>query len=159
MRYVLSFVTSALLLAVSTSVPAEDIPKSDTPSAVELLQKADEYRNFKGKSFAFDLKLTSIEPGEAEKTFLLKAEILNAHTSLIIYADPVSERGKALLMDKSNLWFHSPLSSKPIRITPQQRLLGEASNGDVASTDFSGDYDPTYLKHETVDGIPAMFSS
>lgn len=39
MRYVLSFVTSALLLAVSTSVPAEDIPKSDTPSAVELLQK------------------------------------------------------------------------------------------------------------------------
>ncbi|WP_347258401.1 outer membrane lipoprotein-sorting protein [Methylocaldum sp.] len=154
MKSVLFFVTGALLLALSASVAAEDMPTGETPSAVELLRKADEYRNFKGKSFAFELKLRSIEPDEAEKIFLLKAEILNAHTSLIIYADPVSERGKALLMDQSNLWFHSPLSSKPIRITPQQRLLGEASNGDVASTDFSGDYDPTYLRRETVDGIP-----
>ncbi|MFM8331520.1 MAG: outer membrane lipoprotein-sorting protein [Candidatus Methylumidiphilus sp.] len=143
----------ALLLAASSAAVFAAEPASP-PSASDLLAKADEYRNFKGKSFTFDVKLDSKEPGEDDKVFLLKGEILNPHTSLIIYADPTSERGKALLMDQNNLWFHSPSSSKPIRITPQQRLLGEASNGDVASTDFSGDYDPAYLRQETVDGVP-----
>ena len=139
-----------LLLAPINMIIAEEI----IPSATELLAKADEYRNFNGKSFTFDLKLTNKEPGEEDKIFILKAEILNNHTSLVIYADPISERGKALLMDQNNMWFHSPTSSKPIRITAQQRLLGEASNGDVATTDFSGDYNPTYLRNETVDSIP-----
>jgi len=144
-----------LLLSLLLIVPIEVvIAENAAPSATELLAKADEYRNFKGESYTFEVKLTSKEPGQEDKIFLLKAEILNPHTFLIIYADPISERGKALLMDQNNLWFHSPTSSKPIRITPQQRLLGEASNGDVASTDFSGEYEPSYLKQETVDNIP-----
>ena len=143
------FLAGLSLLAYSTAGLAEEA----APSATALLVKADEYRSFKGKPFTFDIRLDSKEPGEEDKVFQLKAEILNPHTSLIIYADPSSERGKALLMDQNNLWFHSPSSSKPIRITQQQRLLGEASNGDVASTDFSGDYNPVYLKPETVDGV------
>ena len=147
--------TALFLAALSLTTPAATcFAGEDTkvPSAADLLSKADGYRGFKERSFTFDIKLVSKEPGEEDKVFLLKAEILNPHTSLIIYDDPTSERGKALLMNQSNLWFHSPTSSKPIRITPQQRLLGEASNGDVASTDFSGDYEPAYLRQETVDG-------
>lgn len=124
------------------------------PDPVELLAKADAYRNFKGKSFTFDLKLRSLEADKAEQVFDLKVEILDSHTSMVIYDAPVSERGKALLMSEQNLWFHTPTSQKPIRITPQQRLLGEASNGDVASTDFSGDYQPVYVRAETVEGVP-----
>lgn len=128
----------------------------DPAEAKEILAKADEYRNFRGKSFSFDLTLISHEAGEADKSFKLRAEILNSHTSLVVYADPPSEQGKALLMDGKNLWFSTPSNSKPIRITPQQRLLGEASNGDVASTDFSGDYEPVVAGRETVDGQPAI---
>ncbi|MBX3617759.1 outer membrane lipoprotein-sorting protein [Nitrosomonas sp.] len=122
-------------------------------NAIELLAKADEYRNFKGKSFTFDLKLNSMETGKDDQIFTLKVEILNSHTSLVIYSEPISERGKVLLMAQKNLWFYAPSSHKPIRITPQQRLLGEASNGDVASTDFSGDYDPHYVDTEVVDSV------
>jgi hypothetical protein len=154
MKPLTASVTGLLILLSSTFALAEESPGSNAPSAAALLTKADEYRNFKGQSFTFDVKITSTEPDEEEKSFLMKAEVKDSHTSLIIYAEPASERGKALLSDRNNLWFHSPLSSKPIRITPQQRLLGEASNGDVASTDFSGDYDPVYLRQETVDGIP-----
>lgn len=137
------------LLILSTAASAMD--KIDPQ---EILKKADEYRNFRGKSFAFDLTLQSIEPGETAKTFQMRAEILNSHTSLIVYTGPASERGKALLMEGTNLWFQSPTNSKPIRITPQQRLLGEASNGDVASTDFSGDYVPAILSaQEVVEGV------
>ena len=142
--------TALLALLFAAALPAT---APAAPDAVALLERADGYRNFRGKPFAFDLGLTSIEPGESERSFRLRAEILDPHTSLVSYIGPATERGKALLMNGSNLWFYSPSSSKPIRITPQQRLLGEASNGDVASTDFSGDSTPVWLASESVDGV------
>ncbi len=147
------FVTMTIQALTLTPACAETLPATPAPDASTFLAKADDYRNFKGQSFVFDLQLISKEPDKADQTFTLKVEILNSHTSLVIYHEPVSERGKALLMAEQNLWFHTPSSQKPIRITPQQRLLGEAANGDVASTDFSGDYDPKYIAAETVDGI------
>lgn len=148
-------VFKAALLAVSigagSGMAAE--AASPAPDASDLLSKADAYRNFKGRSFTFDVKLSSQEPGRNDQVFDLNVEVLNSHTSLVVYDQPTSERGKALLMTDQNLWFHSPSSQKPIRITPQQRLLGEASNGDVASTDFSGDYEPVYKGAEAVDGV------
>ncbi len=138
----------ALALPGSASAAADA-----AADAREILHKADGYRNFRGRPFSFDLTLRSVEPGEPERTFRMRAKILDAHTSLIVYAEPASERGKALLTEGANLWFHAPASSRPIRITPQQRLLGEASNGDVASTDFSGDYEPVLAGRERVDGV------
>ncbi len=123
------------------------------PDAEALLARADDYRNFRGKAFSFDLALTSFDADDGDKSFEMKVEVLDSHTSLVMYDAPVSERGKALLMERNNLWFSSPGASKPIRITPQQRLVGEASNGDVASTDFSGDYAPSLLASEAADGI------
>ncbi|MDB5800175.1 MAG: uncharacterized protein JWL63_1114 [Rhodocyclales bacterium] len=141
-------ITSALLCAVlSVSVFAAS-------DADDILAKADGYRNFKGKPFSFDLQLINKEEGEADKSFSLRAEVQNSHRSLVTYAEPAADRGKALLMDGNNLWFSSPGTSRPLRITPQQRLIGEASNGDVASTDFTGDYTPGLQGNETVDGVP-----
>jgi len=131
-------------------------PADGDAEAQALLVKADEYRNFRGKAFSFDLTLINREEGEGERSFKLNARILDAHTSLVVYEQPSSEQGKALLMDGSNLWFSTPSNSKPIRITPQQRLLGEVSNGDVASTDFSGDYSATIAAREPVEGQPAV---
>jgi hypothetical protein len=135
-----------LLAAMSAAVAA-------APGATEILAGADAYRNFRDQSFTFDLVLRSQSPGKDEKVFGLEVEIKDSHTSLVKYVAPVSERGKAMLMAGNNLWFQAPHNRKPIRITPQQRLLGEASNGDVASTDFSGDYDPELIGGEQVDGI------
>jgi Outer membrane lipoprotein-sorting protein len=151
-RSILMF-AAAFAFCTPGHILAQDVvAKSD---ARLMLERADEYRNFRGKTFSFDLTLVSKEGGEEDKAFKLRAEILNTHTSLVTYSDPVSERGKALLMDGTNLWFSTPSNSKPIRITPQQRLLGEASNGDVASTDFSGDYDAVTVGQENVDGVAA----
>ena len=133
-----------------TAVPVAGATPTD---AAGILAGADAYRNFRDQSFSFDLALHSQVPGKDEKAFGLKVEIKDSHTSLVKYVDPVSERGKAMLMAGNNLWFQSPNNRKPIRITPQQRLLGEASNGDVASTDFSGDYEPQLAGDESIDGV------
>lgn len=138
---ILSLVLAAAPAGASTAADAEAI-----------LAGADAYRNFRDRSFTFDLVLRSQSPGKDEKVFGLEVEIKDSHTSLVKYVEPVSERGKAMLMAGNNLWFQAPHNRKPIRITPQQRLLGEASNGDVASTDFSGDYEPELVGSESVDG-------
>lgn len=133
-----------------------------TPSAVaaqeadDILAKADAYRNFKGRPFSFDLQLINHEEGKDDKRYALRVEVQNSHRSLVVYTEPASERGKALLMDGNNLWFSSPGASRPLRITPQQRLIGEASNGDVASTDFSGDYAAVLQGRELIDGVPCQ---
>ena len=41
-----------------------------------------------------------------------------------------------------DLWVFLQNISKPLRISLQQRLFGEAANGDIARVNFSGDYDP-----------------
>lgn len=130
---------SLLLCCAAFATQAADLRSL---SATDLLARVDEYRNFKDTAFSFDLELVSEEKNKEPKTFGLHAKILNSHTSLVVYREPVREQGKALLMNGQHLWFFSKMAKKPIRITPQQRLLGEASNGDVASTDFSGDYLP-----------------
>lgn len=146
--------TRALLpLALSGLLcSAPPLVAADLTDADAILAGADAYRNFKDQSFTFDLELTASDDGGAPKVFGLAVEVKDAHTSLVRYVAPASERGKALLMSDNNLWFQSPNNQKPIRITPQQRLLGEASNGDVASTDFSGDYRPRLVGTGTIEG-------
>jgi hypothetical protein len=51
------------------------------------------------------------------------------------------------------MWIYMPNTRKPIRITPLQRLLGNASNGDVARTRYAGDYKATLKGEESVDGV------
>jgi outer membrane lipoprotein-sorting protein len=52
------------------------------------------------------------------------------------------------------MWIYLPDTSRPIRITPMERLSGGASNGDVARTNYAEDYDAQVLRSEELDGIP-----
>jgi hypothetical protein len=48
------------------------------------------------------------------------------------------------------MWIYLPDTSRPVRITPLERLSGDASNGDVARTNYAVDYAPVYLRTEKV---------
>jgi outer membrane lipoprotein-sorting protein len=45
-----------------------------------------------------------------------------------------------VLFNGSNMWFYDPSSKASVRISPQQRLMGQASNGDVATVNLGNDY-------------------
>jgi hypothetical protein len=62
---------------------------------------------------------------------------------------PAAEKGKFLLMLRDAMYIYLPTASRPIRISPLQRLMGQASNGDVARTSFTVDYNATGV---TADG-------
>ncbi|GGX54304.1 outer membrane lipoprotein-sorting protein [Saccharospirillum salsuginis] len=50
------------------------------------------------------------------------------------------EAGQKILMLDDQFWLFLPSSQRPIRITPMQKMLGEASIGDIASLRWQEDY-------------------
>jgi hypothetical protein len=58
-----------------------------------------------------------------------------------------------MLMDGSVVYLLFPKTKNPIRLSPLQILMGEASNGDVARTGFAQDYDVATLKDAERDGV------
>jgi hypothetical protein len=57
-----------------------------------------------------------------------------------------------MLMDGSIVYLLFPRTRNPIRLSPLQVLLGETSNGDVARTEFSKDYDVDSLADAQLEG-------
>jgi hypothetical protein len=62
------------------------------------------------------------------------------------------EKGRAVLLLGDQMWLLLPNSKRPVKVTPQQRLLGPAAGGDVARTRFREDYTVQSLTQEGLDG-------
>ena len=50
------------------------------------------------------------------------------------------------------MWIFVPSVSQPVRLSLGQRLTGQVANGDLARSNFTGDYTPKILRTETIDG-------
>jgi outer membrane lipoprotein-sorting protein len=49
------------------------------------------------------------------------------------------------------MWLTRPGLSKPIPISPRQRMSGQASNGDIAATNYAKDYEAQLGQQESVE--------
>jgi hypothetical protein len=70
---------------------------------------------------------------------------------VMVYVSPPRDAGKMLLLNGSNLWFYDPASRQSVRISPQQKLTGQASAGDVLSENLGVDYQATLLGSDIID--------
>jgi len=111
-------------------------------SAVEILKGIDDIRA-PGPNFAFDLTVVATPKGKNPTTQKFSVAVKDLTKSLVRFTDPPENRGRVLLMVGQNLWIQIPSTNQPVRISPQQRLLGQVSNGDVARVVYSFDYEPT----------------
>ncbi len=59
--------------------------------------------------------------------------------SLVVMQSP-AEKGQKVLMLGDDFWLLMPGSQRPLRITPMQKLLGDASIGDIATMSWVDDY-------------------
>ena len=101
----------------------------------------------------FDVKIT--DEGETGPRAVTNFQVFikGADRTLIKFTDP-GDKGKFLLTVEEGMWLYLPSTSRPIRVTPLQRLAGAASNGDVAQTDFAILYSGTLVGEETFNGRP-----
>ena len=73
-----------------------------------------------------------------------------ARRSLVLMQSP-SEKGQKVLMLGDDFWLLMPDSQRPLRITPMQKLLGDASTGDIATLSWAEDYSGTLVGEEACD--------
>ncbi len=112
-----------------------------------LLARSDAIRNPAG-SFSVSVLLTEYRGGVAVDSaglsvFSRPAADSGQYDNLVRYAEPARDAGKLLLHNGLDLWFFDPSSAASVRISPQARLLGQASNGDVMTVNLAKDYRAT----------------
>lgn len=114
------------------------------PDAQEILASSDAVRN---PAFAFGVTTTLTEYRNRKKTggstlavYSRAEESGGQFRSLIRFVAPARDAGKLMLKSGNDLWFYDPSSKASIRISPQQRLLGQAANGDIVTVNLARDY-------------------
>jgi outer membrane lipoprotein-sorting protein len=132
----------AILLS-TTALHAAD------PAAI--VARADAYRSAL-ESFVVDVELTSYRGNAVQSTSMLRVYGKGADRSVVEFLAPAADKGRRLLMLRDAMWIYMPSASRPIRISPLQRLMGEASNGDIARSSFSVDYDAVSAEEGVLDG-------
>lgn len=132
-----------LVLFTALPMRAED--------AAGILARVDQFRN-PLPSFALDVDLTSYNSGGKSESSKFRVYGKGSDRSVVEFVAPASDKGKFLLMLRDAMWIYLPSASRPIRISPLQRLMGQASNGDVARTAFTVDYNPTSVGEEQWEG-------
>jgi Outer membrane lipoprotein-sorting protein len=139
----------AMLYLVALSVAAT----SQTAEAV--LAATDQVRN-PSKPFRVTLALNEYINGKArDRVGLVLYAKLDEQTkqfnNLVRYAEPRRDAGKMVLLKGTGLWFYDPASKASIRISPPQRLIGQAAEGDVLSVNLGRDYTPKIVGEETLE--------
>jgi outer membrane lipoprotein-sorting protein len=132
-------------------LPAFGISGSDL-SPEKILEQADEIRSPQS-DYTVEVTVTSLKPGKEPKIAQYEVMIKGKTKTVIKTLAPAADRGISMLMVDYDFWVFMPTVSKPLRISLQQRLLGEVANGDIARANFSGDYSPKLLKTENINKI------
>jgi hypothetical protein len=134
-----------LMLTFSTITPLKafgvDVNK---PSAQTVIVRSDAVRN-PDKPFQMNIRLTEYVDGSERNQIILGVyskvdEASGQFKNLVRYMEPPRDAGKTVLMNGSMMWFYDPASKTSVRISPQQRLLGQAAEGDVVTVNLAKDY-------------------
>jgi hypothetical protein len=146
-KQLLTVLPMALLLGMTALAEAQ--------SAQEIVVATDKVRN-PDKPFRSTLRLTEYVGGqERDHDSLILYSKENGATrqfrNLVQYVEPARDTGKRVLLDGHSLWFYDPNSKVSVRISAQQRLIGQAAIGDILTVNLAADYTASIVGTETID--------
>jgi hypothetical protein len=121
-------------------------------TAQEILAASDAIRN---PDRPFGLTVALVEYREGKQTDSTTLAVYSKSDpasgqfrSLIRFVAPARDANKLMLKSGNDLWFFDPASKASIRLSPQQRLLGQAANGDVVTVNLAKDYKAELVAEE-----------
>lgn len=125
-----------------------------TPSPQEILAASDAVRN-PDRPFGLVNTLVEYRNGKEAGSMTLviyaKAEAQGGQfRNLVRFVAPARDANKLMLKTGNDLWFYDPASKASIRMSPQQRLLGQAANGDVVTANLARDYQARQAVREEI---------
>jgi hypothetical protein len=126
-----------------TAAHAEDVS--------DWLKRADEYR-LSTDSVRVELRVELYKSDILDRSRRYNVYIKPGRLSLVVFKSP-GELGQKVLMRDEQFHMFMPKTRRAIRITPMQKLLGEASTGDIANMTWHEDYSARLLSDsETING-------
>lgn len=126
-----NFALFAALAIAASGAFAQDVPA--------LLKAADKYR-MSSDNMQVDTQISVFNTdGSPDKERRYTVFAQQKHQSLVLMQSP-AEKGQKVLMLGDDFWLLMPGSQRPLRITPMQKLLGDASTGDIATMSWAEDY-------------------
>jgi len=120
--------------------------------AADIVRDADRYRR-PGESFVWKITITSHEAKKSPTVDGFEVLVKGRGRSFVKFVAPPRNVGRSLLALDRDLWIYLPDAGKPVRIPFSQRLVGQVANGDIARTDYAGDYDAAVIGDEPVGGV------
>jgi hypothetical protein len=121
--------------ALAASAPFARVAFADGLAPGAILAKADDVRN-PAESYFLRLGLDS---GDGDPWDLEVSSNSNRQC-LVKTLAPARERGRAMLMIDEDMWAYLPNLKRSVRVALNQRLTGQAANGDITRTRWAGDY-------------------
>lgn len=134
----------AILLSALLSLPHYAFAEI---SANEIVKKADLKRGLGNVSHSFNVTVTDQE----NKKELFHVSFKDVNNSLTEQMEPERARGRKLLMRDYDIWLFTPNIKKALRISLEQKLTGQVSNGDIARTNYAEDYEAVLISPEKSD--------
>jgi outer membrane lipoprotein-sorting protein len=120
-------------------------------SVKDILRSSDRARgNLDG--IVWNITITTTEDGVSESRGMTVK--VKKNNTLARFTSPANMNDRMVLMKDRNMWFIRSGLKKPVSLSPRQKLLGDAANGDIASTNYVDDYHGVLLGEETVRGEP-----
>jgi outer membrane lipoprotein-sorting protein len=133
------FTMLAALCAAGPAAAGDDV--------AALLQAADRYRTGQD-ALRVETQVTVFRrDGSPDKERRYTVFVQPDRKSLVLMRSP-AEQGQKVLMLGDDFWLLMPGSQRPLRITPSQKLLGDASTGDIATLSWAQDYAGTLVGEE-----------
>jgi hypothetical protein len=121
------------------------------PDAQSILKSSDQARGGGLLGIVWEIKLLSRDGEKVDEPQRILVKAVD-DSSVAETQEPVRFKGSKILQVEHNMWLTRPGLSKPVPISPRQRMSGQASNGDIAATNYAGDYDAQMKGDETLDG-------
>ena len=138
-----TFCYLAFMSAASVSLAAD-------PTAEELLKESDRARGAAEEGVTWEIDLETFEGSSTNKVrYLVKVKGVDALAEATV---PARNKGEIYLFNDRTIWFFKPGLKKPIAISARQKLMGQAANGDIASTNYYRDYEGKLVGSEMVNG-------
>lgn len=143
-----------LLLAFALLIAVLPAPTFAADAVAALLKAADAWR-MPDQAARIETQVELYKNDILDKERRYTVYLKSGRRSLVLMKSP-AEAGQKVLMLAENFWLLMPDSQRPLRITPNQKLLGEAATGDIATLTWSEDYTGVVDGEEEIDGRPCL---
>ncbi len=114
-----------------------------------ILKKVDQVR-CPDQDFSLVVRVSSYKNDHPKQSALYAIRMQGREKTIVRTLQPANERGRLILMRDNDFWFFFPEVSKPLRITAEERFLGDIANGDIARINFYADYNAQFLREEII---------